>query len=83
VVVEVGHIKIAEQNAAIGMWVGSHPSVALWCQLCQFCIEPAIFIEEFFGLVALHPRFQKLYVIGMCGIDKKWHLMRAECPLNL
>ena len=65
------------------MWVGSHPAVALRRQLGQFCDQSAIFIEEFLCLVALHPFFQELYMIGMCGIDEQRDLMRSKCSLDL
>jgi len=67
--VEIGHHKIVQQDAAIGMRVGSHAAVALGRQFFQFCNQSAILVEEFFGLVTLHPVFQKLYMIGMLRID--------------
>ena len=77
VIVRIGHTQIAQQNAAVGV-AGSCPCwpVALWGQFGQFGVEPAIFIEQLFGLVALHPAFEKGDVIRMLGIDQKRHLSR-------
>ena len=83
VVVEVRHAQVAQQNAAVGMRIGAHPPVALRRQFGQFRHESAIFIEQFLGLVALHPAFQQLDMIGMLGIHQERHLVRAERALDL
>ena len=67
VVMEVRHAQVAQQNAAVGMRIGAHPPVALRRQLGQFRHEPAILIEQLLGLVAFHPAFEQLDMIGMLG----------------
>ena len=81
--VEVRHAQVAQQNAAVGVRIGAHPPVALRRQFGQFRHEPAIFIEQFLGLVALHPAFKLLDMIGMLGIHQERHLVRAEGALDL
>ena len=83
VVVEVRHAQVAQQNAAVGVRIGAHPAVALRRQLGQFRHEPAILVEQFLGLVALHPAFEQLDMIGMVGIDQQRHLVRSEGALDL
>ena len=80
--VEIRHSQVTQQNAAIGVGIGAHTPIAFRRQLGQFRYEPAIFIEQFFGLVALHPAFEQLDVIGMLGINQKRHLMRPERALD-
>ena len=80
---EVRHAQIAQQNAAVGVRIGAHPPVALRRQFGQFRHEPAIFIEQFLGLVAFHPAFQLLDMIGMLGIHQQRHLVRSEGALDL
>ena len=81
--VEVRHSQVAQQNAAVGVGIGAHPPVALRRQFGQFRHEPAILIEQFLGLVALHPAFKLLDMIGMLGIHQERHLVRSERAFNL
>ena len=81
--VEIRHAQVAQQNAAVGVRIGAHPPVALRCQLGQFRYKTAIFIEQFLGLVALHPAFKLLDVLGMLGIHQQRHLVRSERALDL
>ena len=80
---EIRHAQIAQQKPAIGMGIGAHPPVALRRQFGQFRHEPAILIEQFFRLVALHPAFKLLDMIGMLGIHQERHLVRPERALDL
>ena len=82
-VVEVRHPQVAQQNAAVGVRISAHPPVTLRCELGQFRHETAMFIEEFLCLVTLHPAFKQLDVVGMFGINEKWHLVRSEGALDL
>ncbi len=81
--VEVRHAQVAQQNAAVGVGIGAHPAVALRRQFGQFRHEPPIFIEQFLGLVAFHPAFKLLDMIGMLGIHQERHLVRSESALDL
>ena len=81
--VEVRHAQVAQQNSAVGVRIGAHPSVALRRQLGQFRHEPAIFVEQLLGLVAFHPAFELLDMIGMLGIHQERHLVGSEGALDL
>ncbi len=81
--VEVRHAQVAEQKAAVGVGIGTHPPVALRRQLGQFRHETAIFIEQLLGLVAFHPAFKLFDMIGMIGIHQERHLVRSEGALDL
>ncbi len=80
--VEVRHAQIAQQNAAVGVGIGSHPSLAFRRQFGQFRQETAALIEEFLCLVAFHPAFKLLDMIGMIGIHQQRHLVRPEGALD-
>ncbi len=73
--VEVRHAQVAQQNAAVGMGIASHPTVALRCKFGQFRHESPIFIEQFLGLVAFHPAFKQFDMVGMLGIHQERHLV--------
>ena len=81
--VKVRHAQVAQQNSAVGVRIGAHPPVALRRQFGQFRQQAAIFIEQFLGLVAFHPAFKLLDMIGMLGIHQERHLVRAEGALDL
>ncbi len=81
--VEVGHAQVAQQNAAVGVGIGAHPAVALRRQFSQFRHESPIVIEQLLGLVAFHPAFKQLDMIGMVGIHEERHLVRSETALDL
>ena len=83
VVAEVRHSQIAQQNAAVGVRIGAHAPVALRRQVGQFRHEPAILIEQLLGLVAFHPAFQLLDMIGMLGIHQQRYLVRPEGAFDL
>ena len=83
VIVEVGHPQIAQQKSAVGMRVHAHAPVALRSEIGQLRHEPAMLIEEFLRLVALHPAFQLLHVVGMIGVHQQRNLMRPESALDL
>jgi len=80
---KVRHAQVAQQHAAVGVWIGAHPPLALRRQLGQFWKEPAIVVEQLFGPVAFHPAFKLLDVIGMVGIHQEWHLVCPEGALDL
>ncbi len=42
---EIRHAEIVQQNAAVGVWIGTHPTVALRSQFGQFRFESSILIE--------------------------------------
>ena len=81
--VEVGHAQIAKQKSPVGVRIGPHPPVALGRQFGQFRFETSIFIEQFLGLVALHPALKLRHMIGMLGIHQQRHLVRPEGSLDL
>ena len=81
--VEIRHAQVAEENSAVGVRISAHPPVALGRQFGQFRQEPAVVIEQLFRLVAFHPAFQQLDMIGMLGIDQERHLVRTEGALDL
>ena len=81
--VEVRHAQVAQQKAAVGVGIGAHPPVALRRQLGQFRHEAAISIEQLLRLVALHPAFELLDMIGMLGVHQERHLVRSERALDL
>ena len=64
VVAEVRHAQFAQQLPAVGVGIGTHPSVALRRQFGQFGQEPAALVEEFFRLVASHPAFELREMLG-------------------
>ena len=57
---EVGHLQIAQQQAAIGVRIGAHAPVALRRQLGQLGDQPPAVVEQLLGPVALHPAFELL-----------------------
>ena len=64
-IVEVGHREILQQNAAIGMGIGAHTSIALGSEFCQFRNQLARAIEEFLGSIAFQPFFELLEMFWM------------------
>ena len=52
-------------------------------QFGQFRHEPAVLVEKFFWLVAFHPAFKLLEMIGMLRIHQERHLVRAKGALDL
>jgi hypothetical protein len=81
--VKIRHAQVAQQNPAVGVRIGAHPPVALRRQIGQFRYQAAIIIEQLLGLVAFHPAFKLLDVIGMLWIHQERHLMRSERTLDL
>ena len=83
VVAEVRHAQLAQQFPAIGVGIGTHPSVALRAQLGQFGQEPAALVEELFRLVAPHPALELLEMLGRSrGRHGERHLMGPERALD-
>ena len=64
VVPEIGHLEIAQEYAAVGVRVGAHAPLALGGEFGQLGDELAGLVEEFLGLVALHPLLQQLEVLA-------------------
>ncbi len=82
VLMEVRHAQVAQQRSAVGMWIGSHAPFALRCKVRQFRHKTAILIEQFPGLVALHPALKLLHMIGMVGVDQQRNLVCPESTLD-
>ena len=76
IVAEVRHLQVSEQQAAVGVRVVAHPSVALRSQFGQFGLEPPLRVEQLFGPVALHPLFEDANVLGLVHVAHR-HLVRA------
>ena len=74
---EVGHLERLQQQSAVGMRVHAHATAAFGRNLRQLRAEGALLVEEFLGLVALHPLFQQAQVIGLLANLAEWNLMRA------
>ncbi len=66
---EIRHPQVMQQEAAIGMRVRAHPAITHRRQFGQFGHQSTLFIEQFFGLVALHPRFEHTDVVEMGRVD--------------
>ena len=82
-IAKVRHLQIAQKNAAVGVRVGAHPTRALRRQLGEFGSQRSVRIEEFFRVVALHPAFEELDMVGMRGVDEQGNLMRPKRAFDL
>ena len=82
-IAKVRHLQIAQKNPAVGMRVGAHPTTTLRRKLGKFGFQRSVRIEEFFRLVALHPAFEELDMVGMRGVDKQGNLMRPKRAFDL
>ena len=83
IVTIVGHVQVAEKQAAIGVWIRAHASFTLRCKVGQFRFQAALRREKFFWLVAPQPVLQQLEMFGMGRRVGERHLMRAERAFNL
>lgn len=79
VLAEVGHLQIAQQQAAVGAGICAHAPVA---RRASSGGETAVRVEEFFGPVAPQPVFQHLEVFGIHRRVGDRHLMGAEGALD-
>ena len=59
------------------MRIGAHPAGALRGELGQFGPQAALAVEQFLGLVALHPLFEDLHMVRVLVHVAHRHLMRA------
>src|SRR5215510_234501 len=59
------------------MWVGTHPAVALRSEFGQLGPEPTATVEEFRGLIALHPFFEDSHVSWVIVHFAHRHLVGA------
>ena len=82
-VAKVRHLQIAQKNSAVRMRVGAHPARALRRQFGELGLQRSVGVEEVFRLVALHPAFQELDMVGMRGVDEHGNLMRAKRAFDL
>ena len=82
-VAEVGHPQVTQQDPAVGVRVGAHPSLRLGGERGQVGQQPSGLIEELARFVAAHPGFELFDVSGMRLVDEQRHLVGAEGPLDL
>src|SRR6476619_7358321 len=64
------------------MRVGTHPAGAPRSELGQCGPEAAVAVEQFRGLVALHPIFENTHMSGVLVHLSHRHLMRAPVALG-
>src|SRR5271165_6636520 len=83
VVAKVRHLQIAQKNSAVGMRVGAHTARALRRKFGELGLQRSVGVEELFRLVALHPAFQELDMVGMRGVNEQGNLMRPKRAFNL
>jgi hypothetical protein len=82
VVAEIRHAQVAQQDAAVGVRIRAHAATAIRDKLSQLRHQAALLVEEFLRLVAPHPVFQQLEVLGFL-VRMERHLVRAERTLDL
>ena len=82
VITEIREPQFAQQQAAIGVRIGAHAAGALRRELGQFGPEAAVAVEQFRGLVALHPIFEDPHMSGVLVHLAHRHLMRAPVALG-
>ena len=82
VITEIREPQLAQQQAAIGVRVGTHAPGALRGEFGQFGPEAAVAVEQFRGLVALHPLFEDAHMSGVLVHLSHRHLMRAPVALG-
>jgi hypothetical protein len=76
VVTEVRQLQVSQEQSPIGMGICAHPSFSLRRKFGQLRLEPPSVVKKLLGLVALHPFFEKLHVIGLGGKLGQGHLVR-------
>ena len=81
VLAEVGQAQVLQQQAAVGVGVGTQAGVALGGQLLELGDEAAVLIEQLLGVVALQPLLEQVQMLG--GLHGQGHLVGAEGALNL
>ena len=80
--VEIRHAQVTQEQAAVGVRIGTHAAIALRRQLRQFGNETSVVVEQFLRFVALHPAFEQRHVLRMLLIDEERHLMGSRGPLD-
>src|SRR4029077_10393404 len=74
--------QFAQEQAAIGVRIGTHAAGALRGELGPFGSEAAVAVEQFRGPVALHPIFEDAHMSGVLVHLSHRHLMRAPVALG-
>ena len=64
VIAKVWHLQIAQQQATIGMWIGTHAALANGCQFGKFRQESTVGIEQLLDAVTLEPFFEQGQMTG-------------------
>ncbi len=83
IVAEVRQLQVPAQQAAVGVRVGAHAAAARGGERTQLRHQPAVGVEQFLWLVALHPVFQQLQMLGIGAHVRERHLVRAPRALCL
>ncbi len=81
--VKIRHLQVLQEKTTVGVRIGSHASVSFGSKFGKFRKKTALFVEQFLRLVASHPAFKILHVIGMFGIHQNRYLVSPEGPLDL
>ena len=74
---EVGHDERLHQQTAVGVGVHAHAAAAFGREIGEVGAEAAFLVEELFGLVAAHPVFEELEVVGLLENLAEGDLMGA------
>ena len=82
VITEIGEPQLAQQQAAVGVRVGTHAAHAPRWEVGQFGPQPAVAVEQFRGSVALHPIFEDTHMIRVLVHLAHRHLMRPPVALG-
>ena len=70
-----------QEEAAVGVRVGAHPTSAFWRKRGEFALELALVVEQLLGPIALHPGLKDADVLGMAAHRAHRHLVRAPVAL--
>ncbi len=63
VVAEVGQIEVTQQEPAVGVRVGAHPSIAAGSHRPQLRSQLAVIVEQLVGPVTAQPFFKLVTVL--------------------
>src|SRR5438445_8109760 len=82
VVAKVGQRQVVQQDAAVGMGIGTHPAVPGGRQRRKLRTKRSAFVEQLLRPVAAHPAIEKLEVLRLVADIGDRDLVRPECSLR-
>ena len=70
-----------QEQAAVGVRIGAHPTRALRRKRGEFALELALLVEQLLGPIALHPCLEDADMPGIPAHHAHRHLVRAPVAL--